>query len=81
MENLTAEQVSKLDQLQSAYKSAVEVWIAVIREEEALASVNHSVAQIDQWEAAHFKEEEARSRAKAAKREYETELREKFFGF
>jgi hypothetical protein len=55
-ENLTAEQVSKLDQLQSAYKSAVEVWIAVIREEEALASVNHSVAQIDQWEAAHFKE-------------------------
>lgn len=56
MENLTAEQVSKLDQLQSAYKSAVEVWIAVIREEEALASVNHSVAQIDQWEAAHFKE-------------------------
>ncbi len=81
MENLTADQIAKLDELQSAYKSAVEEWIAAIREEEALASVNHSVAQIDQWEASHQKEEEVRSRAKAAKREYEAGLRQEFFGF
>lgn len=39
------------------------------------------LAEVDQWEAAHFKEEEIRSRAKAAKKEYEAALRLKFFGF
>jgi hypothetical protein len=51
---------SELDQLQGAYKKAVEAWIAAIKKEEALASVNHSVAEIDQWEAAHFKEDALR---------------------
>ncbi|MCV3207377.1 hypothetical protein OHD62_12070 [Mesorhizobium sp. YC-39] len=46
---------SDLDQLQSAYKAAVEEWIAAIRQEEDLVSVNHSVAEVDKWEAAHFK--------------------------
>jgi hypothetical protein len=69
-----------LDELQSAYKAAVEEWIAAIREEEALASVNHSVAQVDQWEQAHFKEEELRGKAKAAKKKYEAALRYEFFG-
>ncbi len=44
----------KLDQMQSAYKAAVEEWIASIRQEEALASVNHSVAEVDKWEGANF---------------------------
>ncbi len=70
-----------LDGLQSAYRAAVEAWIAAIREEEALASVNHSVAEVDQWELAHFHEEEIRHRAKAAKKEYEAALRQKFFHF
>ena len=73
--------VSKLDELQSAYKTAVEKWIAAIREEEALASVDHSVTDIDKWEAAHFREDEIRSEVKAAKTAYEDALREKFFGF
>ena len=67
--------------MQQAYKSAVEEWIAAIRKEEALASANHSVAQVDRWEQAHFGEEEARQKAKAAKASYEAALREKFFGF
>jgi len=71
----------ELDQLQSAYKAAVEEWIAAIRKEEALASTNHSVAQIDRWEQAHFREEEARNKATAAKAKYEAGLRAKFFGF
>jgi hypothetical protein len=70
-----------LDQLQVAYKAAVEEWIAAIRQEEALASVNHSVAEVDQWEQAHFREDELRNKVKAAKRQYEDALREKFFGF
>jgi hypothetical protein len=72
---------SVLDQKQAAYKAAVEEWIAAIREEEALASGDHSVAEIDRWEEAHFREEELRDKAKAAKKEYEDALREKFFGF
>jgi hypothetical protein len=70
-----------LDRMQSAYKAAVEEWIAAIREEEALASVNHSVAEIDKWEGAHFREEEVRDKALAAKKEYEGALRLKFFDF
>jgi hypothetical protein len=70
-----------LDQMQSAYKAAVEQWIAAIREEEALASVNHDVAEVDQWEGAHFREEEARNKAMSTKRDYEAALRLKFYGF
>ena len=71
----------ELDALQAAYKDAVEAWIAAIRKEEALASVNHEIAEIDQWEKAHFEEDEIRGIVKAAKEKYEDALREKFFGF
>ena len=71
----------ELDELQAAYKNAVEAWIASIRKEEALASVNHSVAEVDEWEKAHFEEDEMRTTVKAAKTAYEDALREKFFGF
>jgi hypothetical protein len=77
----TENEVAELDRLQTAYKVAVDEWRAAIREEEALASVNHSVAEVDQWEGAHFHEEELRSKAKTAKSEYEAALRLKFFGF
>jgi hypothetical protein len=74
-------EVSDLDQMQTAYKTEVESWIATIREEETLASGIHSEAKIDAWEAAHFREEAAREKAKGAKREYEDALRQKFFNF
>jgi hypothetical protein len=72
---------SELDALQATYKNAVEAWIAAIRKEEALASVNHEIAEVDQWEKAHFEEDEMRSTVKAAKKKYEDALRKKFFGF
>ncbi len=71
----------ELDELQHKYRAAVDEWVAAIRREETLASVDHSVAQIDQWEKAAFDEDEARTRAKAAKKQYEAALREKFFNF
>ena len=71
---------AELDRMQSAYKTTVETWIAAIRAEEALASVNHSVAEIDLWENAHFLAEHARSKAEAAKAAYEGALRSRFFG-
>jgi hypothetical protein len=71
----------KLNELQSAYKSAVEAWIAAIRKEEALASVSHDVAEVDKWEQAHLEEEDLRNKVKAAKKKYEDALRAEFFGF
>jgi hypothetical protein len=71
----------ELDQLQMVYKAAVKEWIAAIKQEEALASGDHSMAEVDRWEQAHFREDEIRSKVKAAKRQYESAPREKFFGF
>jgi hypothetical protein len=71
----------ELDRLQIKYEAAVEEWVGAIRHEEALASGNHKVTEINQWEAAHFAEDAIRSRVKAAKREYEDGLRKKFFDF
>jgi hypothetical protein len=71
---------TELDRLQIAYKAAVDSWVTAIRAEEALASVNHTVAQVDLWENAHFLAEDARSAAEAAKTAYEAALRSRFFG-
>jgi len=73
--------ITELDQMQSNYKAAVDAWVTAIRQEEALASVNHTVAQVDQWELADDREEEARNKAKAAKTAYESALRQEFFHF
>jgi hypothetical protein len=71
----------ELDQLRDAYKAAVEEWIVAIKREEALASVDHSVAEVDQWEQAGLDEDEVRNKVKAAKKLYEDALREKFYQF
>ena len=71
----------ELDQLQLSYKAAVERWIAAIRKEETLASTEHSVAQIDQWEDAALDQDQAGNNVKSAKKAYEDALREKFFDF
>lgn len=72
---------SELDKMQSDYKAAVDEWIAAIRVEESLASMNHNVAEVDQWEGAASREDEARNKAKAAKEAYEAALRKEFFNF
>ncbi len=72
---------AEIDHLLRTYNSAVEEWIAAIREEEALAFRHHTLTDVDQWEQAHFKEEEARKKAKAAKRDFESALRDEFFHF
>ena len=70
---------AELDALQSAYKAAVDEWIVAIRAEEQLASVNHTIAQVDSWESAHFAAEEFRRKVEAAKAAYESALRFRFF--
>jgi hypothetical protein len=71
---------AELDRLQSAYKAEVDTWVTAIRAEEALASVNHTVAEIDLWEGAHFAAEDARAKVESAKAAYEAGLRSRFFG-
>jgi hypothetical protein len=78
---LDLDEKTELDRVQGLYKAAVEQWIDAIKQEEALASADHTVAEVDKWEAAHFREEEAREKAKAAKKDYEDALRRKFFNF
>ena len=80
-EERTAQRYMGIAEMQAKYKSAVDEWVATIRSEEALASVNHSVAEIDAWEHAAFLEDAARSKARAAKKAYEDALREEFFHF
>ena len=80
-QDLSPEDTAALDQLQNAYKAAVEEWVVAIKEEETLASQNHTVHELDQWEQAHMREDELRDKVKTAKKEYEDGLREKFYGF
>lgn len=68
-------ETSELDRLQQAYKEAVERWIAAIREEEALATPDHSIVAWEIWEQAGFKAEEAHDQATAAKEAYKAGLR------
>ena len=72
---------TELDALQAAYKQAVDAWVNAIRQEEALASVAHNVAEIDTWEAAAFHEEDLRHIVRTAKTAYESELRRAHFAF
>jgi hypothetical protein len=71
----------ELDDLQATYRAALESWISSIKNEEALASMNHTMIEIDAWEKAHFDEEEVRASVKTAKEKYEDALRAKFFDF
>ncbi len=71
----------QLATMQKAYKVAVEEWIAAIKAEEDLASGNPTLEQVDEWEHAHFKEDEARNKAKKAKSDYEAAIRQTLFKF
>jgi hypothetical protein len=72
---------AELDTLRSKYKAAVERWIAAIRAEENLATPDHSMVAVEDWEKANFSEEDARNIAKAARAEYQDALREVLFNF
>jgi hypothetical protein len=81
MTDISADLRQELDQLQAEYKAAVDDWVAAIRKEETLASGNHNVAELDQWEAAHFREHKLHREVDYRKRLYENALRREFYGF
>jgi hypothetical protein len=74
-------EIAELDAMQSNYMAAVDAWLEAIHNERTLAAGNHSVAEVDIWEHAHDREEEARAKAKTAKKAYEAALRQEFFNF
>ena len=72
---------AELDQLRFKYKAAVERWIAAIRAEENLATPDHSMVAVENWDQANFSEEDARNVAKAARAEYQDALRQVLYNF
>jgi hypothetical protein len=72
---------SKLDELQQAYKQAVNQWVDAIRAEEALATPDHSEVAMEHWDAAGFAEQDAQAKAKQARDEYKDALRKVNYGF
>ena len=70
-----------LDRLRFNYKEAVDRWIAAIRAEEDLATPDHSMVAVEDWDRANFTEQDAREVAKAARQEYADALRQVLFNF
>jgi hypothetical protein len=69
-------ETTELDNLRNAYKAAVDQWVAAIREEEELATVDHSMVQMERWDAAGLREHDAQEKARKAKEGYQDALRE-----
>ena len=69
-----------LNELRLAYKKAVDEWVDSIRAEEALATPDHSMIAMEQWDAAHVREDDAQSRATEAREAYKDGLRSVNYG-
>jgi len=73
-------EAADLDQLRFAYKKAVDEWVDTIRAEEALATPDHSMRAWEDWDAAHFQEHDAHTKAKEARDAYKDGLRGANYG-
>jgi hypothetical protein len=71
---------TNLDELRLSYKAAVDEWVDAIRAEEALATPDHSMMAMEQWDAAHFKEHDAHTRVTEARDAYKDALRTVNYG-
>jgi hypothetical protein len=69
-----------LDQLRLTYKQATDDWVATIRAEEALATPDHSMIAWEKWDAAHFREHDAHTKATTAREAYKDALRGANYG-
>lgn len=69
------------DQLLKDYKTAVDRWVDAIRAEEALANDDHSMVEMERWDDAGFKVDDAEQEARKSRDAYKDALREKNYGF
>ena len=72
---------SDFDQLLRTYRQAVDAWIGEIRAEESLATGDHSMLQMEKWDDAGFKLDDAELTDKKARDAYKNVLRKKNYGF
>jgi hypothetical protein len=73
--------MDNLDELQSHYKLAVDHWVNAIRDEEALATPDHSMKEMEKWDTAGLHVIDAERAAKKARDIYKNALRQKNYGF
>jgi len=69
-----------LDQLRLAYKKVVDEWVDTIRAEEALATPDHSMIAMENWDDAHLREHDAHSKVTEARDAYKDALRRVNYG-
>ena len=69
------------DELLSDYRLAVDNWVTALRAEEALANDDHSMVEMEKWDAAGFAAHDAEAVAKKARDRYKNALRKKNYGF
>jgi hypothetical protein len=74
-------QAKDFDQLLKEYRQAIDAWVAAIQAEEALANDDHSMVEMEKWDAAGFTEHDAEAVAKKARDQYKSALRKKNYGF
>ena len=69
------------DHLLKTYKAAVDRWVDAIRNEENLATEDHSMVAMEHWDDAGFRLHDAELEAKKARDAYKNALRKKNYGF
>ena len=69
------------DKLLSEYRRAIDAWVAAIKAEEALANDDHSMVEMEKWDASAFVVHDAENAAKKARDRYKNALRKKNYGF
>ncbi len=74
-------QANDFDQLLRNYRLAIDNWVAAIKAEEALANDDHSMVEMEKWDAAGFTAHDAEAAAKKARDQYKNALRKKNYGF
>ncbi len=69
------------DELLQTYTQAVDRWVATIHAEEALATPDHSMTEMEKWDTAGLAIHDAEAAAKKARDAYKNALRKKNYGF
>lgn len=72
---------TNFDQLLASYHQAVDAWVTAIRAEEALATEDESMVEMEKWDDAGFAVQDAEAAAKKARDLYKSALRKKNYGF
>jgi hypothetical protein len=72
---------TNFDQLLSDYRRTIEAWVSAIEAEEALANDDHSMVEMEKWDAAGFNVHDTEALAKKARDRYKNALRKKNYGF